>query len=83
MNWHKYAVLVTGGNGSFGHTFVNMTLNKYNPKRIIIYSRDDMKQWEMSLKYEDEACLSFWRLLSTTKFGSSTTGIYNCLLRSN
>lgn len=53
------SILVTGGTGSFGHTFVNMTLNKYNPKRIIIYSRDEMKQWEMSLKYEDDNRIKF------------------------
>ena len=53
------SILVTGGTGSFGHTFVNLTLNKYNPKRIIIYSRDEMKQWEMSLKYEDDNRIKF------------------------
>lgn len=37
-------ILVTGGTGSFGNTFVPMTLAKYNPKKIIIYSRDEMKQ---------------------------------------
>ncbi|RYG85322.1 MAG: UDP-N-acetylglucosamine 4,6-dehydratase (inverting), partial [Alphaproteobacteria bacterium] len=42
------SILVTGGTGSFGHTFVPMTLAKYNPKRIIILSRDEMKQWEMA-----------------------------------
>ncbi|MCB1901791.1 polysaccharide biosynthesis protein, partial [Cognatazoarcus halotolerans] len=42
------SILVTGGTGSFGHTFVPMTLAKYNPKKIIVYSRDEMKQWEMA-----------------------------------
>ena len=41
-------ILVTGGTGSFGHNFVTMTLEKYNPKKIIILSRDEMKQWEMA-----------------------------------
>ena len=41
-------ILVTGGTGSFGNTFVPMTLEKYNPKKIIIFSRDEMKQWEMT-----------------------------------
>ena len=41
-------ILVTGGTGSFGNTFVPMTLEKYNPKKIIIFSRDEMKQWEMA-----------------------------------
>jgi len=41
-------ILVTGGTGSFGHAFVPMALAKYDPERIIIYSRDEMKQWEMA-----------------------------------
>jgi len=43
-------ILVTGGTGSFGNTFVPMTLAKHNPKKIIIFSRDEMKQWEMAKK---------------------------------
>lgn len=46
-------ILVTGGTGSFGNTFVPMTLKKYKPKKIIIFSRDEMKQWEMAKKYEN------------------------------
>lgn len=42
------SILITGGTGSFGNTFVPMTLKKYNPKRLIILSRDEMKQWEMA-----------------------------------
>ena len=38
-------ILLTGGTGSFGHAFVKMTLEKYNPKRLVIFSRDEMKQW--------------------------------------
>ncbi|MEO1943426.1 MAG: polysaccharide biosynthesis protein, partial [Candidatus Thioglobus sp.] len=40
------SILITGGTGSFGHAFVEMTLEKYNPKKIVILSRDEMKQWE-------------------------------------
>ena len=46
-------VLVTGGTGSFGHKFLPMTLGKYNPKKIIVYSRDEMKQWEMAQTVDD------------------------------
>jgi UDP-N-acetylglucosamine 4,6-dehydratase/5-epimerase len=42
------SILITGGTGSFGHAFVPMTLKKYNPKRLVILSRDEMKQWEMA-----------------------------------
>jgi UDP-N-acetylglucosamine 4,6-dehydratase/5-epimerase len=38
-------ILVTGGTGSFGHIFIPITLAKYDPKKIIIFSRDEMKQW--------------------------------------
>jgi UDP-N-acetylglucosamine 4,6-dehydratase/5-epimerase len=39
------SILITGGTGSFGHSFVPLTLKKYNPRRLIIFSRDEMKQW--------------------------------------
>ena len=41
-------ILVTGGTGSFGKTFIPMTLKKFSPKKIIIYSRDEMKQFTLS-----------------------------------
>ena len=49
----KSSILITGGTGSFGSAFVPMTLEKYNPKKIVIYSRDEMKQWEMEKLYKD------------------------------
>lgn len=53
------SILITGGTGSFGNTFVPMTLKKYNPKRLVIYSRDEMKQWEMLQKFQDDRRVSF------------------------
>ena len=53
-------ILVTGGTGSFGHTFVPMTLAKYNPKKLIIYSRDEMKQWNMAKLYKDDPRVRFF-----------------------
>lgn len=47
------SILITGGTGSFGSAFVPMTLKKYKPKKIVIYSRDEMKQWEMQKLYKD------------------------------
>ena len=52
-------ILLTGGTGSFGHSFVELTLKKYNPKKIIIFSRDEMKQWVMSKLYENDSRISF------------------------
>lgn len=54
------SILVTGGTGSFGHTFIPMTLERYNPRRIIIYSRDEMKQWEMAKKYQGDSRVRFF-----------------------
>ena len=53
-------ILVTGGTGSFGQTFVPMTLAKHNPKKIIIFSRDEMKQWEMAKGYADDPRVRFF-----------------------
>ncbi|MFZ3018215.1 MAG: UDP-N-acetylglucosamine 4,6-dehydratase (inverting) [Gallionella sp.] len=53
------SILITGGTGSFGNTFVPMTLAKYNPKQIIIYSRDEMKQWGMAQKFENDPRVRF------------------------
>ena len=54
------SILVTGGTGSFGHTFVPMTLAKYNPRRLVIYSRDEMKQWEMAKLYGKDSRVRFF-----------------------
>jgi UDP-N-acetylglucosamine 4,6-dehydratase len=53
------SILVTGGTGSFGNSFVPMTLAKYNPRRLVIYSRDEMKQWEMAQKFQEDQRVSF------------------------
>lgn len=53
-------ILVTGGTGSFGNTFVPMTLEKFNPKKIIIFSRDEMKQWEMAKKFQGDSRVRFF-----------------------
>ena len=53
-------ILITGGTGSFGHKFVEMTLKKFNPKKLIIFSRDEMKQWNMSNLYPNETRLRFF-----------------------
>ncbi len=53
------SILVTGGTGSFGHTFIPMTLKKYNPNRIVVFSRDEMKQWEMAKLFKDDPRVRF------------------------
>ncbi len=46
-------ILITGGTGSFGRKFAKLTLEKFNPKQIIIFSRDEMKQWMMAQEFSD------------------------------
>ena len=48
--FNQSVIFVTGGTGSFGQQFIKSTLAKYNPKKIIIYPRDEMKQWNMAEK---------------------------------
>lgn len=54
------SILITGGTGSFGHTFVPLTLARYNPRRLVVYSRDEMKQWEMAKLYANDPRVRFF-----------------------
>ena len=54
------SILVTGGTGSFGYSFVSLTLKKFNPKRLVIFSRDEMKQWEMEKLYKNDSRVRFF-----------------------
>ena len=56
----KSSILITGGTGSFGHSFVPLTLKKYNPKRLVVFSRDEMKQWEMAKLFKDDPRVRFF-----------------------
>jgi len=53
------SILITGGTGSFGHAFIPMTLEKYNPRKIVIFSRDEMKQWDMARLFKDDPRVRF------------------------
>ena len=53
-------ILITGGTGSFGHAFVSMTLAKYNPAKLIIFSRDEIKQWEMAKLFQGDPRVRFF-----------------------
>lgn len=56
------SILVTGGTGSFGRAFVRRLLATSKPRRLIVFSRDEMKQWEMSLEAEiaGNPCIRFF-----------------------
>jgi UDP-N-acetylglucosamine 4,6-dehydratase/5-epimerase len=47
------SILVTGGTGSFGRRFISTVLQRYKPKRLIVYSRDELKQFEMQQEFPD------------------------------
>lgn len=53
MKWDNSVVLVTGGTGSFGKKFTEILLKEYHPKKIIIFSRDELKQHEMRQQFPD------------------------------
>ena len=53
-------ILITGGTGSFGSVFVPSILREHNPKKIIIFSRDEMKQWEMAKKFGNDERVRFF-----------------------
>lgn len=52
-------IFITGGTGSFGKKYVQIILERYKPKKIIIFSRDELKQFEMQQKYND-SCMRYF-----------------------
>ena len=58
-HFNNKIILVTGGTGSFGSIFISEILKKTNPKKIIIFSRDEMKQWKMQENYKKNKKLKF------------------------
>ena len=57
--FNQKTILITGGTGSFGKQFVKTVLKLYKPHKIIIYSRDELKQYEMAQKYSD-GCMRYF-----------------------
>ena len=53
------SILITGGTGSFAKTFIPITIAKYNPKRLVVFSRDEMKQWDLAEAYRDVVEVEF------------------------
>ncbi|MFY9740945.1 MAG: UDP-N-acetylglucosamine 4,6-dehydratase (inverting) [Candidatus Sulfotelmatobacter sp.] len=60
MNWSEQIVLVTGGTGSFGKKFVEIMLREYQPKKLIIFSRDELKQHDMRTAGFDHSSLRYF-----------------------
>ncbi|MEU8226326.1 UDP-N-acetylglucosamine 4,6-dehydratase (inverting) [Kribbella sp. NPDC048915] len=53
-------ILVTGGTGSFGKTFIRHVLTHLDPRRVIVFSRDELKQWEVRQSFGDDPRLRFF-----------------------
>jgi UDP-N-acetylglucosamine 4,6-dehydratase len=60
MNWKQQVVLITGGTGSFGRKFIDIMLREFQPKKLIIYSRDELKQHEMRIAGFDHPSLRYF-----------------------
>jgi UDP-N-acetylglucosamine 4,6-dehydratase len=60
MDWSKKVVLVTGGSGSFGKKFIRIMLDEYHPAKIIVFSRDELKQHEMRVAGYDHPSLRYF-----------------------
>ncbi len=60
MDWSTNVVLVTGGTGSFGRKFVDTMLRHYNPLKLIVFSRDELKQHEMRVSGFDHPSLRYF-----------------------
>lgn len=60
MNWTDQVVLVTGGTGSFGKKFVEIMLNEYHPAKLIVFSRDELKQHEMRVHGFDHPSMRYF-----------------------
>ena len=59
VSWGEASVLVTGGTGSFGHKFVEIMLARHRPRRLCIFSRDELKQSEMMARFNDPSLRFF------------------------
>ncbi len=53
VDFSKKTILVTGGTGSFGQKFAEIMLKDFNPRAIRVFSRDELKQWEMKKRFKD------------------------------
>jgi UDP-N-acetylglucosamine 4,6-dehydratase len=60
MDWKDKVVLVTGGTGSFGKKFIRIMLSEYQPEKLIVYSRDELKQHEMRVSGYDDPSLRYF-----------------------
>ena len=60
MKWNEKVVLVTGGTGSFGKKFIEIMLKEYHPAKIIVFSGDELKQYEMRINGFDDPSIRYF-----------------------
>jgi UDP-N-acetylglucosamine 4,6-dehydratase len=60
MNWSEQVILVTGGTGSFGKKFIRIMLEEFHPAKLIVFSRDELKQYEMRAAGYDHPSLRYF-----------------------
>lgn len=74
------SILITGGTGSFGKRFVAKVLERYKPARVIIYSRDELKQYEMSQSFNDK-CMRYFigDVRDESRLESAMAGVDVCI----
>ncbi len=58
--FNNKTILITGGTGSFGNAFIQYILDNFKPKKIIIYSRDELKQFNMQDKFREFECMRYF-----------------------
>ena len=66
-------ILITGGTGSFGRRFIETVLRRYEPRKVIVYSRDELKQSDMQIELReqfDEATVATEVTLTLSALGS-------------
>ena len=60
MKWNEQVIVLTGGTGSFGKKFIEIMLKEYKPKTIRIFSRDELKQYEMQKQFNNNPTLRYF-----------------------
>ncbi len=77
LDWSDKTILVTGGTGSFGKQFTKIVLTNYQPKKVIVFSRDELKQHEMQVSGFDDPRLRFFigDVRDVTRLRRAFTGV--------
>ena len=57
--FNNKSILITGGTGSFGKKFIEIVLKRFTPKKVIVFSRDELKQFEMQQKF-NQPCMRYF-----------------------